>query len=351
MGASLPHVSRIVTDRVAIDAKKAIVLSEVFGPDPEVFLDLQKKYELAQALRVSRPDPQRALRARLYAGLPVAEMIHRGWIAADGPKDTERVEKELARFFDVADASQIPFLPHAARKSDAGSSPTPTQLAWIYRVRSIAKDQVVGRYSPTAVREAIDKLAELRPDERNVRHVPAILAASGIRYVVVESLSSAKIDGVCFWLNDMAPVVGMTTRQDRIDNFWFVLRHELEHVARGHGRRRERIDVELEGERGGSGPNVPDEERVANAAAADFCAPKEQMDRFVARKSPYFMERDVLGFAATVGVHPGLVVGQLQRRLGRYDRFRKHLVKIRAMVVQTAAVDGWGSIYVVDNNR
>ncbi len=28
----------------------------------------------------------------------------------------------------------------------------------------------------------------------------------------------------------------MSLRFDRIDNFWFVLRHELEHVIQGHGR-------------------------------------------------------------------------------------------------------------------
>jgi HTH-type transcriptional regulator/antitoxin HigA len=36
---------------------------------------------------------------------------------------------------------------------------------------------------------------------------------------------------MCLWLNDgTSPVIGMSLRFDRIDNFWFVLRHELEHV-------------------------------------------------------------------------------------------------------------------------
>ena len=351
MAVSLSHVSRIVTDRIAIDAEKAIALSDVFGVEPEVFLDLQKKYELTQARLRVRSDPRRAFRARLYSGFPVREMIDRGWIDAESVKDTDQVERELARFFGVENPSEIPLMSHAARKTDAGADVTPAQLAWICRVQSIAQEQIVGRYSPASVRAAIDSLSALRSKAGKVRQVPALLSEAGIRFVLVERLSSSKIDGVCFWLNDMAPVIGMTLRYDRIDNFWFVLRHELEHVLRGHGRRDGRIDVGLEGEHSGTGSNIPEEERVANAAAADFCVPPERMDRFITVKDPYFMERDVLGFAATVGTHPGLVVGQLQHRLGRYDRFRRHLVKVRDFITSNAVIDGWGHPYAVDTTQ
>jgi len=197
------------------------------------------------------------------------------------------------------------------------------------------------------VRAAIGKLNGLLRSVEEVRKVPRFLAEAGVRFVIVESLASAKIDGVCFWLNDMAPVIGMSLRLDRIDNFWFVLRHELEHVLRGHGRAQWMIDAELEGERAGTGENVPEEERVANAAAANFCVPEEQLERFIARKSPFFADRDILGFANFLELHPGLVAGQLQHRTRRFDRFRKHLVKIRSVVVPSATVDGWGDVYPV----
>lgn len=348
MGVSASHVSRMVTDRVAIDAERAISLSDVFRVPAEDFLDLQKRYELAQARMRVRPNPDRALRAQLYADFPVKEMIDRRWIAADSVRDTDQVARELARFFGVEEPSEIAVLPHAAKKTNSGEDVTRAQLAWLFRVQMIAREQIVGRYSPAAVRGAIEQLAALLAKPRDVSKVPAILKQAGVRFVVVEALTSSKIDGVCFWLNDLAPVVGMSVRYDRVDNFWFVLRHELEHVLRGHGRRGGRIDVDLQGEQSGTEPNVPEEERVANAAASNFCVPSEQMNRFFELKNPYFYERDLLGFAATMGVHPGLVVGQLQRRLGRYDRFRKFLVKVRDFVVPSATVDGWEHPYVVD---
>ena len=110
--------------------------------------------------------------------------------------------------------------------------------------------------------------------------------------MIVETLSSAKIDGVCFSLDDASPVIGVSLRYDRIDNFWFVLRHEIEHVLQGHGKAAAILDIELEGQRAGTGSSIAEEERIANKAAADFCVPTAQMDAFIARKAPLFF-RDV----------------------------------------------------------
>ena len=133
---------------------------------------------------------------------------------------------------------------------------------------------IVPRYSPKAVSTALPKLKALLGAREQARKVPRILAESGIRYVIVESLATAKIDGACFWLNNSSPVIAMTLRYDRIDNFWFVLRHELEHVLRQDGRTSMVVDVELEGDRAGVGLEVSEAERVANEAAAEFCVPR-----------------------------------------------------------------------------
>lgn len=337
-------VNRLVSDKRPITAELALVLEELFDVKAERFLDLQKAYDLAKARITIMPDPGRNTRAQLFGGLPIAEMIKRGWLKADDVRDVRAVETALAKFFGVDSPDQIEILPHAAKKTRVNGAVTPTQLAWLYRVREIAEEMIVARYSPATARGAIPKLSALLSAPEEARKVPRILTESGIRYVVVESLSSAKIDGVCFWLNDVSPVIGMSLRHDRIDNFWFVLRHELEHVLRRHGRVAMNLDTELEGDRAGTGPQVSEEERVANQAAAEFCVPIEAMSGFIARKSPLFAERDLLGFARTMNLHPGLVVGQLQHRTGRYELFRKHLVKIRAEVAPNAIVDGWGQI-------
>jgi HTH-type transcriptional regulator/antitoxin HigA len=127
----------------------------------------------------------------------------------------------------------------------------------------------------------------------------------------------------------------MTLRYDRIDNFWFVLRHEIEHVLNRDGTV---VDTDLDRKR----ENLSVQEQRANAAAADFCVPAEQMESFMARH-PLYSEQKILAFAKYIGVHPGLVAGQLRRRLDNYKIFTGLLEKIRHIIVPVSVVDGWGS--------
>jgi HTH-type transcriptional regulator/antitoxin HigA len=343
LGVDETGVNKIIADKRTISAELALHLEEVLEIPAAQFLRLQAEYELAKARIVAKPNPKRSTRAQLFAGLPVSEMIKRGWLDAADVRDTERVEAELTRFFGVDRVEDIEVLPHAAKKTAVNSPATPAQIAWLNRVRQVASEMMVPKYTELAGRRAIDRLQPLISAAEEIRKVPRILAEAGIRFLLVESLPQAKIDGVCFWLNDYAPVIALSMRHDRIDNFWFVLRHELEHVIRGDGKHAAILD-DLEGERATTSESIPEEERIANQAASEFCVPKKSMDSFIARKAPFFAERDLLGMAATLKVHPGLIAGQLQHRTGRYDRFRTYLVKVRALVAPSAIVDGWGDV-------
>lgn len=344
LGIGESALNKMVQDRQPVTAEVAIQLSEVFGVEADAFLELQKKYDLAHARLLARPDPARESRAHLLGRLPVSEMIKRSWINVDDIRNLPQVESELTRFFGAESVNEIEILPHAARKTNVAGEATPTQMAWLYRVKQIASGMLVAKYSAAAVRRALVDLAALRSAPELTRKVPRILTECGVRFVIVEGLKSARIDGACFWLNAKAPVVGMTLRYDRIDNFWFVLRHELEHVLRLHGQSEIALDVELEGEAAGTGPTVAEEERLANAAAAEFCVPQDKMRMFARRKAPYFAERDIQAFGRMIGVHPGLIVGQLHHLTARHNLFRHHLAGVRAHISSSAIADGWGDV-------
>jgi HTH-type transcriptional regulator / antitoxin HigA len=344
IGRDQTVVSKTLNGKRSLDAETAISLSELFGVSADLLLQLQKNYELAQARLLTVDDPDRPSRAHIFGNLPIAEMMKRGWINVDNMRNVPLVEKEIARFFGSASTREIEILPHAAKKTAVFGGVSPVQLAWLYRIKEIAGEMMVARYSPSAVKESIAKLKPLLMSPEAARKVPRILAECGIRFVIVEALSGSKIDGACLWLNETSPVIGVSFRYDRIDNFWFVLRHELEHVLQLHGQTAIMLDAELEGDRAGIGENVANEERIANRAAAEFCVPSRSLESFVARKSPIFRERDIIGFANTLGIHPGLAAGQLQRRIDRYELFRNHLVKIRSIIAPNAMVDGWGDV-------
>ena len=352
IGVDETIINKLISGKRPLDGRVALALADVFKVPAERFMDLQKKYDLALARAADRPDPGRSTRATLYGDLPIAEMLKRRWISAESVRDMRGIDRELIRFFDAKSLDEIELLPHAAKKTDVVGPVTPSQLAWIYRVRQIAHEILVPRYSPAALRAAIPRLHQLLETPESAAHAPRILMECGIRLALVETIGSAKVDGVCFWLrNGSSPVVGMSTRFDRMDNFWFVLRHELEHVLSEHGRAAMMLDVELEGDRAGTGASVSDEERVANEAAANFCVPQDKLRKFVAVKAPFFPERDMLGFAKTLKVHPGIVAGQLRHATKRYDLFGKHISKIRSFVAPTVTTDGWGDVVPTSSER
>ncbi|RKH86922.1 helix-turn-helix domain-containing protein [Corallococcus sp. AB045] len=347
LGRDVSVINRLTADKTRIDGEMALLLEGVFGVPAEQFMDVQSQFELALARVTSRgPDPAMARRAELFGKLPVADMIKRGWLSVQDVRDP-RIEASLASFFGVGSPDDIEVLPHAAKKSDAGGPVTPSQAAWLRRAHRIAQEVLVPRYSEATLRAALSQLRPLMVDPVETRHVPKILAECGVRFLIVETLGSAKIDGVCFWVNNgTSPVIAMTLRMDRIDNFWFVLRHEIEHVLRGDGRTAAMVDADLHPEGGPTAAQgqLPEEERLANEAAADFCVPRDKLKKFVAVKAPLFPERDMIGFARTLKVHPGIVAGQLRHATRRYDLFTKHLVKVRSAVSPSATIDGWGDV-------
>ena len=72
--------------------------------------------------------------------------------------------------------------------------------------------------------------------------------------------------------------------------------------------------------------------------------PQADLSNFMARVGPFYSEERVLLYAQRLKIHPGLVVGQMQRRLNRFDLFKRHQVKVRSFVTASARTDGYGVI-------
>lgn len=328
-------ISEIISGKRAITPETARGLAEAFGTSAEYWLNLESQYQLS---KVKVGDSQVARKANLYSKFPVREMLRRGWIRASENMDV--LEQRFCEFFNIPNLDAQPALTHYAKKTEATTDATPLQLAWLFRVRAMASQQVVPPYSRENLLDAVKKLGTLLAAPEETLHVPRIMAEAGVRLVFVEPMPGSKLDGACFWLADDKPVIGMTLRFDRIDNFWFVLRHEIEHVLREDGKGEEPIiDMDVGNEK----EELPECEVLANKAGADFCVSSADLNNFIARVQPYFSEQKVLGFAQRINVHPGLVVGQLQRKLDRHDFLRKHQVKVRSCLLGSADVDGWGS--------
>ena len=347
LGWDTAQLNRLIKGKTDVTPESALMLADAFDMPPEFFLNLQRMYDLGKA---KKADPGVKTRASWASVFPVREMIKRGWIAET---DSSLLELQMVRFFgknrrdEVPFVSDAPVISHAAKKSSYDDV-TPIQYVWLHRVKKIAETIDCPDYSEEALRTALPALRSHFIDWDDLRHIPSFLRRHGVRVVLVESLPGSKIDGICLWL-DGQPVIGLTNRLDRLDNLCFVLRHEIEHVLRGDGREETFAPVdEFEGDMGDLDGDLPEYERLANAAAAEFCVSQDLLRSFIKRKSPFISERDMLRFSARAEINPAIVVGQIHNKTKKYNWLRKYLTNVRQYLMEWENVDGWGKEASVD---
>jgi HTH-type transcriptional regulator/antitoxin HigA len=136
----------------------------------------------------------------------------------------------------------------------------------------------------------------------------------GIVVIIEPQLKGLKLDGAAF-LSGGTPIIGLTLRNDRLDNFWYTLFHELAHVYLHYltGLAAGFFDEELEGEK------TDDLELEADQFASSALIPPEAW-----RLSPARISRSagpIEGFANQLGIHPAIVFGRIRRERNNYSIF------------------------------
>jgi HTH-type transcriptional regulator/antitoxin HigA len=339
IGRSPAVVNQIISGKRGISPETAREIGAALESSAMYWMNLDASYRLWRA----GPAPARiSEEARVRAAFPVREMLKRHWLP--GSENPEVLTGQVLKFFGIKSIDETPKLMHAAKKTGYPADINGPQRAWLFRIKQIASAMAVKTYSEHALRNALPGLRDLLSSPDGIRLVPKVLADCGVRFVIVEPFPGSKIDGVCFWLTSSSPVIGMSLRLDRIDNFWFVLRHEIEHVLNKDGREEAMVDRETAPPESQTQTSISDEERRADAAAAEFCVPSDAMEDFIVRHRPLFNDLNIVNFAHRFRVHPGVVVGQLQRKTGNYGLFRKHLVSVRPIITPVAMTDGYGQV-------
>ena len=330
LGRPTQLVNELCTATRSVTPETARGLAAALGTTPEVWLRLQAAFDLHKS---KETDGDVSRRSALYSKAPIREMNRRGWI--ESTTNIDVLEKQVCDFFEISKLEDEPKLLHAARSSF--DQTTSAQKAWLCRARNIAMSLHAVPFTQRKLDKGLPQLKDLLGAAPETRNVSRVLAECGVRFVVVEPLPKTRIDGACFFLDAKSPVIAVSLRFDRVDSFWHTVAHELGHLKHDHDLH---CDIDLQ-----KNMTANAQEIEANKFAQDFLLPKDELDNFIARVRPLYSQAKIEKFAQRVGVHPGIVVGQLQFRgeIG-YQHSRKLLEKVREYVTSTTLTDGWGSI-------
>lgn len=244
--------------------------------------------------------------------VPTDLLLKRGW-----PQRGESVAELLKRF--IAPVGS-PILLKNTLTFGATSRTNRTSIwLWLARVREIADSRAYlhGRYSKDKVNaDLIRYVVKLSWMDKGPRLAKDFLEEQGIAVVIEPHLPRTYLDGAAMLGRGGAPVIGLTLRENRLDNFWFTLVHELIHVWKhlDAANRRAIADENIE-----KADETEAIEREANDLAGESLIPRAIWRRSAARLKP--SAQSIQALARELQIHPGIVAGRIRFERRNYSLF------------------------------
>lgn len=245
---------------------------------------------------------------------PVKAMASRGWLKPFSRASKDNLEA-VKKFFD--ELKPIPLVQVLYRTSNHTRSARKMDqyalAAWTARVINVAS-----AHPPKAPydKEKIDDdfmkaLVRLSVFNDGPLLACRYLKEQGVSVVMEKHLPGTYLDGSAIMIRQDRPIIALTLRYDRVDNFWFSLMHELAHLRLHFGSEIDQFyddfDVDYQGDL---------REDAADALASEILIPKEIWKKSPASKLK--MPDAALSLAKNLGIHPAIVAGRIRHETGDF---------------------------------
>ncbi len=243
------------------------------------------------------------------------DMAQRGYFGAEKVTDVNSGTLVKSFFFGGGVPMQLQGM---LRQSSYRSAPTTDKhalAAWATRVMQKAKTvKAVPEYKPKTVDLSfMQELAKLSVDDNGPLVARDYLKKNGIILVIEPHFAKTHLDGAALLTYERNPVIGLTLRHDRLDNFWFTLMHELAHVALHYGQEVTLFYDELDEIKG---LDIDSKEKEADNLAGEALVPTSKWEVSPARLVPSSLAASSL--AKELGVHVAIIAGKIRHEGGKY---------------------------------
>jgi len=248
-----------------------------------------------------------------YSKFPLQEMLERGYFAGftgDLKRAKEYAEDLVRKFMRGmgGDSASLTLLRAPLHQNGSRLMDDYALLAWRIAVLSKARRQRPsnGYVEGTITADWLRDLAKLSKFEQGPRLAQEFLADSGIVLVIEEHFKKTYLDGAAM-LDDELPIVALTLRHDRLDNFWFALMHELVHVQKHLKKSTSHLFI---------ADNLDDktrsslEEREADDGAREALIPLAEWNNSAVKVMP--TAENVIALANKLRIHPAIVAGRVR---------------------------------------
>ena len=299
-------------------------VSEILSGKRQLTLEMVRVLEaglgIPAKVLIRKPETEKDLDYRNWDNRLLEEMQSRGYFGDSSLKLYDKIELLNNFFSPVGSPAQIVGM---LRKSNHRSSALLDKralAAWtVYVLKKAKKLKMPETYKQGAIDFGFMlELAKLSVQDNGPILVIEHLRTIGVILLIEPHFNKTYLDGAAALIDKDNPVIGLTLRYDRLDNFWFTLMHELAHLALHYNSGINLFYDEIEGIKTAY---LDEKERQADALAQEALLPKAKWDVSPARRTLSFMAANSL--ADELGVHTAVIAGQIRHKSNSHAYLNK----------------------------
>lgn len=312
-------ISEILAGSAPIVPETAIQFERVLDIDAEIWMNLEASYQLEKKKLADQTAWSKC--GEWVGKFPVNVMAD--WLGNPRPKDTESKVSLVLSFFATASIAACDKLLSERltqahyRRSNQFTDDMIQELTWLRMGKLMAQDINCSPFDATRFKTTIKTFRRLTSfsiakfQEELVRES----AKCGVAVVLVPGLKMTRTSGATHWLSKDKVVIQLSNRGKSNDLFWFNFYHECCHVLR-HSKKKTYWDINSGKNLGADDKEIEKNEKEADEFAAAQLISEEQYGGFlkIFRGKDRSSHANIADYAAKIGVAPGILLGQLQKR-------------------------------------
>lgn len=308
LGTTPKTLSKLINGQINLSNDIAKKLSSMLGSSVNFWLNLQKAYEE----KIIEIEQKRDLEEQAE----IARMIDYSYFekVADLPSAHSIYEKvtNLCRYFIISNLKilqQPDFLVNyrSGTKTTNDKNIVNAQ-AWLQTSLNYAQNIATAPYDSDKLKSYLPEIRSMTLQEPNefLPRLSAIFSECGIAFVFLPHLKNSGINGAVKWISKQRVVLAMNDRRNYADTFWFSLFHEIKHVLQ------QKINTVFISSTSEEKQNMNAKfETEADEFSRNCLIPAKDFKKFVA-PDKYISDAEIVAFAKSIGINPGIVVGRLQ---------------------------------------
>jgi HTH-type transcriptional regulator/antitoxin HigA len=260
-----------------------------------------------------------------YEKIPVKEMAKKGWIPnmLDVANHREEIIRELIKKAGGMKSVECCLFRKSKGARENAKNDSYALIAWCLKVLEIANSKALSsHYVEGSINDGfLRDVVKLSYFDNGPILAKEYLEKHGIHLIALPHLSRTYLDGAVIFPSNKNPVIGLTLRYDRIDNFWFCLLHELAHLSKhlgidGNGLIIDDLDLRKYGD------NKEDSvERQADNLAQEALIPSESWATIDLSKDNIPGQLQIQELANKLKIHPAIIAGRIQCERNNYRKF------------------------------